>query len=146
LAAHAFVTIPFLATTAHATGTMTLTQTGPFANALLNSVTLALTGPDEPGGGPFPATLNFVITSGTGAFAGATGTGRPSAAATAGYHPLIPVAGSRLEIPNEINGLVPRTGPFTLTIIHLDFGTGHFFAIVHGLGYRLLGGGTVSFG
>jgi hypothetical protein len=39
-----------------------------------------------------------------------------------------------VKMPNEINGLAPSAGPFTLTIIHRDFGTGHFFATVHGLG------------
>lgn len=75
VSAHAFVTTPGFIATGHATGTLTLTQTGPFANALLNSVTLSLTGPAEPGFGPFPGTLSFKIVSGTGAFAGATGAG-----------------------------------------------------------------------
>jgi hypothetical protein len=38
-------------------------------------VTLKLTGPTEAGFGPFPTTLAYVITSGTGKFAGATGSG-----------------------------------------------------------------------
>lgn len=39
-------------------------------------MTLALTGPTEKGfGGVFPATLNYVISSGTGIFADATGSG-----------------------------------------------------------------------
>jgi hypothetical protein len=37
-------------------------------------------------------------------------------------------------MPNEINGLASWAGPFTLTIIHREFGTGHFFATVRGLG------------
>ena len=75
VSAHAFVTLPGFIATGHATGTMTLTQTGPFANALLNSVTLALTGPAQPGFSSFPGTLAYTITGGTGAFAGATGVG-----------------------------------------------------------------------
>ena len=75
VSAHAFVTTPGFISTGHATGTLTLTQTGPFANALLNSVSLALTGPPEPGFGPFPGTLTYKIVAGTGAFAGATGAG-----------------------------------------------------------------------
>ncbi|HEY8750554.1 MAG TPA: hypothetical protein VIM11_21400 [Tepidisphaeraceae bacterium] len=75
VSAHAFVTIPGFNATGHATGTMTLTQTGPMANALLNSVTLALTGPPQAGFSPFPGTLSYTITGGTGAFAGATGAG-----------------------------------------------------------------------
>jgi hypothetical protein len=75
VSAHAFVTIPAFIAPGHATGTMTLTQVGPMANALLNSVTLALTGPPQPASAGFPATLNFTITGGTGQFAGATGAG-----------------------------------------------------------------------
>ena len=51
-----------------------------------------------------------------------------------GYHPLIRCPGRRPEITQQIKGLAPRAGPFTLTIIHLDFGTGHFFATLDGLG------------
>jgi murein L,D-transpeptidase YcbB/YkuD len=93
----------------------------------------------------FPTPIPVNITYQT-AFVDDARSRRPPAAAATGYHPLILSPGRRRKIPNEINGLVPRAGPFTLTIIHLDFGTRHFFATVHGLGYRLLGGGTVSFG
>jgi len=69
------VAAPALVTTEQAVGTLTLTQTGPSASAVLNSVTLALTGPAQPAAAGFPATLSFTITGGTGAFAGATGVG-----------------------------------------------------------------------
>jgi len=75
VSAHAFVTLPGFIATGQATGTLTLTQVGPSASAVNNSVTLKLTGPTEAGFGAFPASLAYVITGGTGAFAGATGTG-----------------------------------------------------------------------
>ncbi|HSZ58903.1 MAG TPA: hypothetical protein VK797_24905 [Tepidisphaeraceae bacterium] len=67
-----------------AIGTLTLTSTGPSAGAstspVLNSVTLALSPPPTitPAStttSTFPPTLHYVITSGTGMFAGVTGTG-----------------------------------------------------------------------
>ena len=66
---------PGFITTGRAYGTLTLTQAtlGPAAGD--NSVTLNLTGPPESGFGPFPSTLGYVIASGTGAFANATGSG-----------------------------------------------------------------------
>lgn len=73
--AHAFVTTPPFNTTGRATGTLTLTQTGPFANALLNSVTLSLLGPPQASSDGFPATLSYKVISGTGMFAGDTGAG-----------------------------------------------------------------------
>jgi hypothetical protein len=76
VSAHGLVTIPVLsATPPHATGTITLTHTGPSASAVLNSVTLAVTGPAQAASAGFPGTLTFTITGGTGAFAGATGAG-----------------------------------------------------------------------
>jgi hypothetical protein len=75
VSAHAFVTLPGFIATGQATGTLTLTQVGPSASAVNNSVTLKLTGPTEAGFGAFPASLAYVITGGTGAFAGATGIG-----------------------------------------------------------------------
>jgi hypothetical protein len=68
------VILPGLVTTGHATGTLTLSSIGT-TPANSGSVTLKLTGPAEPGFGQFPSTLNYVITGGTGAFAGATGAG-----------------------------------------------------------------------
>jgi hypothetical protein len=56
-------------------GTLTLTQTSPSASPVLNSVTLKLIGPIQAGPGTFPTTLTYTIASGTGAFAGATGSG-----------------------------------------------------------------------
>jgi len=73
--AHGLVTLPGFIATGQATGTLTLTESGPSATAVNNSVTLKLTGPTEPGFGPFPSTLSYTISSGTGAFAGATGSG-----------------------------------------------------------------------
>jgi hypothetical protein len=62
-----------------AVGTLTLTSTGPSAGAVLSSVTLALSAPSPVATGAptstFPSTLHYVITGGTGLFAGATGTG-----------------------------------------------------------------------
>lgn len=60
-----------------ASGTLTLTSTGPSASAVLNSVTLSLTAPVATGSttSTFPATLHYTITGGTGRFARATGTG-----------------------------------------------------------------------
>jgi len=74
VAAHALVTLPGFIVSGHATGTLTLDSisASPVASG---SVTLRLTGPTESGFGPFPSTLAFVITGGTGAFAGATGSG-----------------------------------------------------------------------
>lgn len=75
VSAHGFVTLPGFIVSGQASGTLTLTQTGPSASAVNNSVTLKLTGPTEAGFGPFPSTLSYTVTSGTGAFAGATGSG-----------------------------------------------------------------------
>jgi len=58
-----------------AMGTLTLTQTGPSASPVLNSVTLSVSGPFQATSDGFPSTLKFTIISGTGAFAGATGAG-----------------------------------------------------------------------
>ena len=70
------VTLPGFITTGQATGTLTLTSAAltPVAG-IPGSVTLTLTGPPEPGFGPFPSMLSYVITGGTGRFAGATGSG-----------------------------------------------------------------------
>ena len=72
--AHGQVHLPGFIVSGHATGTLTLTSLSKNA-ADRGSVTLKLTGPTEPGFGPFPKTLSYVITSGTGAFTGATGVG-----------------------------------------------------------------------
>jgi hypothetical protein len=74
VAAHGIVTLPGFITTDSATGTLTLTSASATAEAG-GSVTLTLTGPTEAGLGSLPSTLNFVITSGTGRFAGASGSG-----------------------------------------------------------------------
>jgi hypothetical protein len=63
-----------IAATGVATGTLTLTSISTMP-ADSGSVTLKLTGPIEKGKGTLPATLSYVITGGTGAFAGATGVG-----------------------------------------------------------------------
>ncbi len=68
------VTLPGFIATGHATGTLKLTRVSASA-AHSGSVTLKLTGPTEAGFGPFPTDLAYVITAGTGAFAGATGSG-----------------------------------------------------------------------
>ena len=74
VSAHAFVTTPGMVAIGRATGTMTLTTIG--ASPLPGgTVTLELIGPPEAGFGPFPSMLLFVVTGGTGAFAGATGSG-----------------------------------------------------------------------
>lgn len=66
---------PVSAATRFATGTLTLTSIG--ASPLPGgSVTLALTSATPvASSGPFPKVLNYTITGGTGAFAGATGSG-----------------------------------------------------------------------
>ncbi|HWB52977.1 MAG TPA: hypothetical protein VG722_02255, partial [Tepidisphaeraceae bacterium] len=67
--AQGHVTLAGFITSGNATGALTLTaQSG-------DSVTLAVTAPTEEPFGPFPSVLNFTITSGTGQFAGATGSG-----------------------------------------------------------------------
>ena len=69
------VSLPtILAATGRATGTLKLTSISatPLPGG---SVTLSLVGPITASTAPFPAVLNYVITGGTGAFAGATGTG-----------------------------------------------------------------------
>jgi hypothetical protein len=68
------VGLPGLIATGNASGTLTLTTAGTSA-ATPGSVTLKLTGPTEKGFGPFPSTLSYTITSGTGAFASASGSG-----------------------------------------------------------------------
>ena len=75
VSAHGLVSLPGFISTGNATGTLTLTQVGPSASPVNNSVTLRLTGPTEAGFGPFPSTLSYTITSGTGAFGGAAGSG-----------------------------------------------------------------------
>ncbi len=67
------------AVTGRAFGSLTLTQVTPLANAVLNSVTLSLVGPEQPASAGFPLTLNYKITAGTGLFTGATGTGTVAA-------------------------------------------------------------------
>ena len=69
------VFIPGFVATGQAHGTLTLTAVSPSASAVLSTVTLAVTGPTQAGFGPFPSTLNYTITGGTGALSGATGTG-----------------------------------------------------------------------
>jgi hypothetical protein len=78
--AHGIVFIPFVPPTAtsaivRANGTLTLTQVGPQANALLNSVTLSVVGPPQSASDGFPSALTYKITNGTGLFVGATGAG-----------------------------------------------------------------------
>jgi hypothetical protein len=65
---------PTATTTATATGMLTLTNISA-SPVNSGSVTLKLTGPTESSLGTFPTTLTYVITGGTGAFAGATGVG-----------------------------------------------------------------------
>jgi hypothetical protein len=64
-----------LNTSAPVTGSLTLTSISASAAGPGGSVTLTLTGPVEISSGPIPATLGYVITSGTGDFANATGSG-----------------------------------------------------------------------
>jgi hypothetical protein len=66
--------LPGFITSGHANGTLVLTSTSTSADKS-GSVTLQLTGPLENGFGPLPTTLSFTITSGTGAYADASGTG-----------------------------------------------------------------------
>jgi hypothetical protein len=78
--ARGFVIVPGIypdntTVTGRAFGTLTLTQVSPLANAVVNSVTLSLIGPPQAATDGFPSTLSYRITSGTGTFAGATGTG-----------------------------------------------------------------------
>jgi len=65
---------PFM-TSAPITGSMTLTTISASPAGPSGSVTLALTGPVEASSGPIPAMLSYVITGGTGDFAGASGSG-----------------------------------------------------------------------
>jgi hypothetical protein len=74
VAAHGIVTLPGFVVTGNATGTLTLTSASAAA-AAGGSVTLKLSGPEEAGDGSFPTMLSFVITGGTGRFAGASGSG-----------------------------------------------------------------------
>ena len=54
-------------------------------------------------------------------------------AAAPGYHPL--TGARRRHLKGKQNQRPrSRTGPFTLTILHLDLGRGHFFATLGGLG------------
>jgi hypothetical protein len=80
-----------------ATGTLTLTSIGT-TPAASGSVTLALTGPIEKPG-VIPTTLNYVITGGTGAFAGASGIGTISV-----------VLGSGNTFKFDITSLLPPAG------------------------------------
>jgi hypothetical protein len=78
--AHGLIFVPVVSPTAtaltgRAFGTLTLTQVTPQANAVVNSVTLSVVGPPQTAADGFPSTLSYKITSGTGTFAGATGTG-----------------------------------------------------------------------
>jgi hypothetical protein len=68
------VSLPGFIATGSASGTLTLTTIGA-TPAAGGSVTLKVTGPTEKGFGPFPSTLSFTITGGTGAFANDTGSG-----------------------------------------------------------------------
>jgi len=62
------VTLPGLVASGSAAGKLTLkTSEG--------SVTFTVTGPAEKGFGPFPGTLKFVVSGGTGTYAGSTGSG-----------------------------------------------------------------------
>lgn len=63
------VRLPGFISSSQATGTLMLSNS-------LGSVTLQLTGPIEPGFGAFPKTLNYKISSGTGAYAGNQGSGK----------------------------------------------------------------------
>jgi hypothetical protein len=74
VAAHGIVTLPGFIATGNASGSLTLTSASATAQAG-GTVTLKLTGPTEAGFGPFPSILHFAIESGTGRFAGVTGTG-----------------------------------------------------------------------
>jgi hypothetical protein len=60
----------------HATGTLTLTNAR-------GTVTLQLTGPEQPGFSPPPNSFTYQIVSGSGAYAGATGHGTVTLAETA---------------------------------------------------------------
>lgn len=62
------VSLPGNIRSGHAAGTVTLTNAK-------GSVTLSLSGPEEPGFGPFPKSLAFSIDGGTGAYAGMRGAG-----------------------------------------------------------------------
>jgi len=68
------VTLPGPAASGTATGTLTLTSISASA-VNSGSVTLKLTGATQSSVGTFPATLDYVITGGTGAFEGASGVG-----------------------------------------------------------------------
>jgi hypothetical protein len=78
--AHGVIFVPATSPTAtsvtgQAFGSLTLTQVGPQANAVVNSVTLSVIGPPQAATDGFPSTLNYKITAGTGLFTGATGVG-----------------------------------------------------------------------
>jgi hypothetical protein len=69
------VFLPPFMTSGQAHGSITLTAVSPSATPVASTVTLAVTGPTQSSSDPFPSTLNYVITAGTGTFAGATGSG-----------------------------------------------------------------------
>jgi hypothetical protein len=75
VSANGRIQLPPFMTTGPVTGGMTLTTISATPGGPSGSVTLALTGPVEASSGPIPATLTYVITSGTGSFANATGSG-----------------------------------------------------------------------
>ena len=68
------LTLPGFIASGHATGSLTLTSASA-TSGITNSVTLKLTGPSQAGFGSLPSTVTYIIASGTGQFAGATGTG-----------------------------------------------------------------------
>jgi hypothetical protein len=76
VAAHGTIFVPVAVVLGHATGTLTLTSVGASA-ADSGSVTLSLTGPAETGGGAtlVPTLMSYTISSGTGIYASATGSG-----------------------------------------------------------------------
>jgi hypothetical protein len=75
VSAQGTVFLPGFITTGHAHGSLTLNAVGPSATAVASTVIIAVTGPAEAGFGPFPSTLDYIITDGTGTFAGAAGSG-----------------------------------------------------------------------
>jgi hypothetical protein len=69
------IQLPPLMSSGPASGTLTLTTISATAKSPSGSVTLKLTGPTQKGSDPIPAAVSYVITSGTGNFAYATGSG-----------------------------------------------------------------------
>ncbi len=75
VAATGRIQLPPFMTTAPVSGNLTLTTISARPGGPNGSVTLTLAGPAQAASAPIPPVLTYVIASGTGDFANATGTG-----------------------------------------------------------------------